>query len=120
MKPLVTLTDSAAEKITELLADAGETASALRIYTRPGGCSGFSYGMALDNPDASDTMMNIKGVPVALETDSLELIQGSEIDYISDFTGEGFRILNPNATSTCGCGSSFRTATNAGQPGSCE
>ncbi len=117
---MVMLTDSAAEKIAELIKQNDDKVEGLRIYTKPGGCSGFSYGMALDNAQASDKILTIKGVQVALETDSLELIEGSEIDYVSDFSGEGFRIWNPNAVSTCGCGSSFRTAANAGQPGSCE
>lgn len=120
MDPMVTLTDSAAQKISDLLKDNDDSELALRLYTKPGGCTGFSYGMALDRPLDSDEKLNINGVSVAIETDSLDLISGSEIDFVSDFSGEGFRITNPNAISTCGCGSSFRTADNAGQPGSCE
>ncbi|CAM3723744.1 HesB/IscA family protein [Alicyclobacillus pomorum] len=117
---MITVTDSAAEKLREMMAGRGEDESALRIYVKPGGCSGFSYGMALDGPKPSDLQYNINGILVLVDKDSLELIDGSEVDYVDDFTGQGFRILNPNATSTCGCGSSFRTATQAGQPGSCD
>jgi iron-sulfur cluster assembly protein len=117
---VITVTDSAAEKLREMMAGRGEDESALRIYVKPGGCSGFSYGMALDGPKESDLQYNINGILVLVDKESLALIDGSEVDYVDDFTGQGFRILNPNATSTCGCGSSFRTATQAGQPGSCD
>ncbi|MBX5436018.1 MAG: iron-sulfur cluster assembly accessory protein [Alicyclobacillaceae bacterium] len=117
---MVTLTDGAAEKLLELMAGRGEDEQVLRLYVKPGGCSGFSYGMALDEVHEGDEVCEIKGVRVAIASDSLELVNGSEIDYVNDITGQGFRILNPNATTTCGCGSSFRTATNPGVPGSCE
>ncbi|MDQ0188997.1 iron-sulfur cluster assembly accessory protein [Alicyclobacillus cycloheptanicus] len=116
---MVTLTDSAAEKLREMLDEEG-TENALRIYIKPGGCSGFSYGMALDEVHEGDEVYAIKGIKVAVDSEGLELIDGSQIDFVDDLTGQGFRILNPNATMTCGCGSSFRTATQAGQPGSCE
>lgn len=117
---MVTLTDSAAEKLQEMASERVEGESTLRIFTKQGGCTGFSYGLALDTPQPSDQCLTIKGIRVALESASIDLIDGSEIDYVNDFSGEGFRINNPNATSTCGCGSSFRTAMHAGQPGSCD
>jgi len=117
---MVTLTDNAAEKLQEMASEREGNERSLRIFTKQGGCTGFSYGLALDAPQPSDQCLTIKGIQVALETASLDLIEGSEIDYVNDFSGEGFRISNPNATSTCGCGSSFRTATHAGQPGSCD
>ncbi len=117
---MITLTDSAAAKLREMIAGRGKDESALRIYIKPGGCSGFSYGMALDGPKDSDLKYDIKGVQVVIDKDSLELVDGSEVDYVDDFSGQGFRIVNPNATSTCGCGASFRTAAQAGQPGSCD
>ncbi|MCL6597122.1 MAG: iron-sulfur cluster assembly accessory protein [Alicyclobacillus macrosporangiidus] len=117
---MVTLTDSAAAKLREMIEGRGEDERALRLYVKPGGCSGFSYGMALDAPKDSDHHYEIKGVLVVVDPDTLALIDGSEVDYVDDITGQGFRILNPNASTTCGCGSSFRTPTHAGQPGSCE
>lgn len=117
---MVTLTDSAAEKLREMLDGEDGEENALRIYIKPGGCSGFSYGMALDEVHAGDQVYDIKGVMVAVEPESLDLIEGSQVDFVDDLTGQGFKILNPKATTTCGCGSSFRTATQAGQPGSCE
>lgn len=117
---MVTLTDSAVEKLQEMLDGRGSDENALRIYVKPGGCSGFSYGMALDAANDKDMNYEIKGIHVVVDKDNLDLIDGSEVDFVDDISGQGFRILNPNATSTCGCGSSFRTATNAGQPGSCD
>src|SRR5579875_1531915 len=117
---MVTLTDNAAEKIREMLEDRGSEENALRIYVKLGGCTGFSYGMALDAEKDSDIKYDIKGVKVVVDADSLELISGSEVDYVDDLTGQGFKINNPNATSMCGCGSSFRTETQAGKPGSCD
>lgn len=98
----------------------GSKENALRIYIKPGGCSGFSYGMALDGVNDNDSVVDIDGLKVVVDRDSLELVKGSEVDYVDDLTGRGFRIFNPNAVSTCGCGSSFHTKDQAGQPGSCE
>ncbi|GMA49436.1 heme biosynthesis protein HemY [Alicyclobacillus contaminans] len=117
---MITLTESAADKLREMIAGRGEDESALRIYVKPGGCTGFSYGMALDGPKDTDLKYEIQGVTVVVDKESLSLIDGSEVDYVDNFDGSGFRIMNPNATSTCGCGSSFRTADQAGQPGACD
>ncbi len=116
---MVTLTDSAVVKLKEMLQGCEEEDS-LRIFTKPGGCSGFSYGMALDSQKDEDDVYEVNGVKVIVDRDTLELVEGSQVDYVDDLTGQGFRIWNPNAVSTCGCGSSFRTATRAGQPGSCD
>jgi iron-sulfur cluster assembly protein len=117
---LVTLSENAAEKLREMIEDRGPEESALRIFVKPGGCTGFSYGMALDADKPGDEVFELNGVKVVVDTESLPLIEGSVVDYMDDLTGQGFKILNPNATSMCGCGSSFRTATQAGQPGSCD
>lgn len=117
---MVTLTDSAADKLRDMLDGRESVEDTLRIFVKPGGCTGFSYAMALDTAHEGDELFEIKGVRVAVEADSLDLIEGSEVDFVDDITGQGFRIQNPQATSMCGCGSSFRTATNPGQPGSCD
>lgn len=118
---MVTLTDNAAEKILEMLEErSGSDENALRVFVKPGGCSGFSYGMALDSAKETDQVLDIKGVRVVVDPESTRLVDGAEIDYVDDLTGQGFKIFNPNATTTCGCGSSFRTASDAGQPGSCD
>lgn len=117
---MVTLTDNAASKLREMIEGRDPDESALRIYIKMGGCTGFSYGMALDGKKDTDNVYDIKGIKVLVDAESLELISGSQVDYVEDFESQGFRIMNPNATSTCGCGSSFRTAAHAGQPGSCD
>jgi len=117
---MVTLTDAAAAKLREMIEGRPADESVLRLFVKPGGCTGFSYGMALDAPQETDEVFHIKGVQVVVDKPSMELIDGSQVDYKEDFDSQGFRIWNPNATSTCGCGSSFRTATEAGQPGCCE
>ncbi|MCL6453601.1 MAG: iron-sulfur cluster assembly accessory protein [Alicyclobacillus sp.] len=117
---MITLTDNAVQKLQEMMEERPEEERTLRIFTKLGGCSGFSYGLALDAAQPGDQRLQVKGIDVALDPESLELIEGSEIDYVNDFSGQGFRIHNPHAVATCGCGSSFRTATRAGQPGSCD
>ncbi|MFD1677513.1 HesB/IscA family protein [Alicyclobacillus fodiniaquatilis] len=117
---MITLTENAAEKLRDMLNDSDQELDALRIYTKLGGCTGYSYAMALDIQKPNDLSWDIHGVKVVVDPESIELIDGSEVDYVDDLTGEGFKINNPNATTMCGCGSSFRTADKAGQPGSCE
>ncbi|MDP9727501.1 HesB/IscA family protein [Alicyclobacillus tolerans] len=118
---MVTLTEAAAEKIQQLIEERNRPdENALRLFVKPGGCTGFSYGMALDSEKPGDLRFTLNGVSVLVDQESLHLIDGSEVDYVDDLTGQGFKINNPNATSMCGCGSSFRTATEAGQPGSCD
>ncbi len=117
---VITLTEQAAERVRTLLASQASGEDALRIYTKPGGCTGFTYGLALDNEKPGDVVTVQHGVKLVVDPESLELVDGSEIDYVDDLTGQGFKINNPNATQMCGCGSSFRTATRAGQPGSCN
>jgi len=105
----ITLTDIATGKIAELLAD--ETASdslALRVAVKPGGCSGYSYDMFFDTEIASDDLVWTSGVvQVVVDPESAELIKGATLDYNDGLQGAGFHITNPNATKTCGCGSSF-------------
>lgn len=117
---MITLTENAAGKLRNMINENGSDENALRLFTKTGGCTGYSYGMALDVQKPDDKVFSQHGVNVVIDSESLELLDGSEVDYIDDLTGEGFKINNPNATSMCGCGSSFRTATHAGQPGSCD
>lgn len=117
---MITLTENAAAKLRDMILDQGPGDDALRLYTKLGGCTGYSYGMALDSEKSGDNVYSIHGVKVVVDSESLDLLEGSEVDYVDDLTGEGFKINNPNASSMCGCGSSFRTAEKAGQPGSCD
>ncbi len=105
----VTLTDRAAEKVAQLLAEEeGADQLVLRVAVRPGGCSGYSYDMFFDSELADDDVVRSFGdVRVAVDADSAALIQGASLDYKDGLQGAGFHITNPNATRTCGCGSSF-------------
>ena len=116
---MVSLSSAAADKVRELLGDKPEN-TGLRLFIRPGGCSGFSYGMAIDKKQESDSVMNLHGIDVYVDSDSARYVEGAEIDYVDSLSGTGFTIHNPNAVSTCGCGSSFRTKDEAGVPGSCS
>jgi iron-sulfur cluster assembly protein len=118
--PLVTLTEAAVAKLTELTKAEPDPAIGLRVYVYSGGCSGYRYGMMLeDQPTAEDMRIQSSGINVYVDPQSTQLLQGSEIDYVDTLMGAGFTVNNPNAVSGCGCGSSFRTAESAGSPGAC-
>ena len=104
----VTLTDAAAAKVADLLAQEGDDSLALRVAVRPGGCSGYSYEMFFDSELAEDDIVRTFGtVRVAVDPESAELIKGSTLDYRDGLQEAGFHVTNPNAARTCGCGSSF-------------
>ena len=109
----VTLTDSATAKVAELLSQEGNASLALRVAVRPGGCSGYSYEMFFDSEVADDDIVREKTVGdegmvrVVVDTASAELLAGSTLDYSDGLQDAGFHISNPNASRTCGCGSSF-------------
>jgi iron-sulfur cluster assembly accessory protein len=118
---VVSLTDAAATKLAELTKDETSPEIGLRVYVYSGGCSGYRYGMMLeDQPTADDNVLESNGVRVYIDTNSVPLIKGSQIDYVDTLMGAGFTVNNPNAVSGCGCGSSFRTADEAGTPRSCS
>ena len=101
-------TDSAAGKVAELIAEEGNPDLKLRVFVQGGGCSGFSYGFTFDeNTNDDDTTMTKNGVSLLIDAMSYQYLVGAEIDYKDDLEGAQFVIKNPNATSTCGCGSSF-------------
>jgi iron-sulfur cluster assembly protein len=119
--PLVTLTDAAAAKLTELTREETDPAVGLRVYVYSGGCSGYRYGMMLeDQPSAEDVRVSSQGINVYVDPQSTALLAGSEIDYVDTLMGAGFTVNNPNAVSGCGCGSSFRTEESAGSPAACS
>ncbi len=118
---LLQLTDSAAQKLQELTAQEANAELGLRVYVYSGGCSGYRYGMMLeDSPTADDRILESKGVKVYVDGQTIDLIKGSEIDYVDTLMGAGFTVNNPNAVAACGCGSSFRTADSAGEARSCS
>lgn len=113
------LTEKAKQRLQEIITAKGENL-ALRVLVRPGGCSGFQYGMALERkPREDDHRIEIDGITVLVDPVSLPYLEGSTIDYIDSLMGAGFTIQNPNAVATCACGYSFRTASAAGAPQSC-
>jgi iron-sulfur cluster assembly accessory protein len=117
---VVSLTDAAAIKLKELTKDEANPDIGLRVYVYSGGCSGFRYGMMLeDAPTAEDKVLSANGIKVYVDGQSIELLQGSQIDYVDTLMGAGFTVNNPNAVAACGCGSSFRTADDGGAPRGC-
>ena len=105
---MITLTDTAATKVKDLIEAEGEPNLALRVAVRPGGCSGFSYEMFFDTDVADDDRLtDFSGVKVVVDSSSAELLQGATLDYKDGLQGAGFAIENPNAQRSCGCGKSF-------------
>lgn len=101
-------TDAAAAKVHELIAEEGNAQLALRVYIQGGGCSGFQYGFSFDENRAEDDLAVEKGgVTLLVDPLSLQYLTGAEIDYSESLSGAQFVIRNPNARTTCGCGSSF-------------
>jgi iron-sulfur cluster assembly protein/iron-sulfur cluster insertion protein len=108
MVDMITVTDSAATKVRELLDQEGDASLALRVAVRPGGCSGFSYEMFFDGEvDSDDQSAEFGGVKVVVDPDSAQLLTGATLDYKDGLQQTGFSIDNPNAQRTCGCGQSF-------------
>ncbi|HMS54646.1 MAG TPA: iron-sulfur cluster insertion protein ErpA [Fimbriimonadaceae bacterium] len=107
----ITLTPRAATELNALLAENNKADAALRVWVAGGGCSGLQYGMALDDgePESDDMMLSDQGVKIVVDSMSLRYMTGSIVDYVDDVLGGGFKIENPNATKSCGCGSSFNT-----------
>jgi iron-sulfur cluster assembly accessory protein len=117
----LSLTDAAAAKLRELTAEETDPNIGLRVYVYSGGCSGFRYGMMIeDSPADGDNLLEANGVRVYVDGKSIDLLKGSEIDYVDTLMGAGFTVNNPNAVAACGCGSSFRTADDAGSARSCS
>lgn len=105
---MITLTDTAADKVKELISQEGEDGLMLRVAVRPGGCSGFSYEMFFDTDrDDADLTQDYEGVQVVVDPSSAQLLTGATLDYKDGLQGAGFSINNPNAQRTCGCGQSF-------------
>jgi iron-sulfur cluster assembly protein len=114
---MVSLTPAAAEKLSGIMSQKGMADShALRVFVKGGGCGGMQYGMTFDEAREGDEVYEQHGLRVIVDSTSLFYIDGANIDYVDNLMGGGFHIDNPQATSSCGCGSSFRTArTHDGQ-----
>ena len=105
---LLIFTDNAANKVRQLIAEEGNDELKLRVFVTGGGCSGFQYGFTFDEvANEDDTVLNKNGVQLLIDPMSAQYLAGAEIDYSEGLEGSQFVIKNPNATTTCGCGSSF-------------
>lgn len=107
---MLTVTDSAVKHLQDLVREKADPTAALRIYIEKGGCAGLSYEMKLDASRDGDLVVEREGVRVVVDAESLTYLDGSTIDYCDDLAGTGFRIRNPNAARSCGCGTSFEPA----------
>jgi iron-sulfur cluster insertion protein len=104
----IIFTENAATKVADLIAEEGNDALKLRVFVQGGGCSGFQYGFTFDEDiNEDDTQFEKNGVTLLVDSMSYQYLVGAEIDYKEDINGSQFVIKNPNATTTCGCGSSF-------------
>ena len=113
---MITISDTAAERLKEMLAEQETPNMFLRLGVTAGGCSGFSYAMGFDDQETEDDVyMNVQDMKVVVEKDSMKYLNGLEIDFEESGMTGGFTIHNPNATVTCGCGSSFQVREDAGQ-----
>ena len=108
---MLTLTDAATRKLTEIIGQQTEPVAGLRVFVQKGGCSGYSYGMSLaPQVEEGDWVGEFGGTKVLVDPQSAPLLQGVKIDFVETIQGAGFAISNPNAVRSCGCGSSFETA----------
>lgn len=102
------ITNKAAQKLIEVLKENNKEGSGLRVEIVPGGCSGFEYGLELDNKTTDlDIIVEDKGVKIIISKENMQFLKGAKLDYVDSLQGGGFKISNPNANSSCGCGQSF-------------
>ncbi len=106
---MMDLTVAATEKVQGFIQEHGvESEAGLRVAVLPGGCSGFQYGLNIeDEPESDDEILDIRGVKIFVDPFSAQYLEGIEIDYVTSVMGQGFTFNNPNASGGCGCGSSF-------------
>lgn len=107
---MISITESAVRQLRSLSEGEQDRGKGLRIYVDRGGCAGMQYCMALDHAHEGDEVIEEGGVQVMIDAQSLPFLRGSTIDYSDDLAGAGFRIQNPNAVRSCGCGTSFESA----------
>ncbi|HZS14765.1 MAG TPA: iron-sulfur cluster assembly accessory protein [Candidatus Dormibacteraeota bacterium] len=117
---MINVSDSALSQLQELVRAESQPVG-LRVFVQPGGCSGFSYGMGLDEnpPRQDDEIVEVGELKVYVDAFSAQYLEGAEIDYVDQLMGGGFTINNPNAVKTCGCGHSFQTADGSGEARAC-
>ncbi|MDA3129690.1 HesB/IscA family protein [Aliibacillus thermotolerans] len=117
---MITVTEAAAAQVKEMMKQEGDDTLLFRVGVTGGGCSGLSYNLGFATEvEEDDTVEEQHGIKVVIDDESAPLLKGVTIDYKQNMMGGGFTIDNPNALVSCGCGSSFKTATNAGTPEEC-
>ncbi|WP_078597940.1 HesB/IscA family protein [Evansella clarkii] len=117
---MINISEAAAAQVKKMMEAEGDDSLMLRVGVKGGGCSGLSYGMGFESEASEeDTIFEQHGISVVVDKESAPIIKDLAIDYKENMMGGGFTIDNPNAIANCGCGSSFRTATNAGTPEDC-
>lgn len=113
--PVLTVTQSAAATVKMLLEQRNIPSHVLRVFVQGGGCSGMQYGMTFEAaPEAYDEVVEVDGVRLVIDPTSIQYLRGATIDFVDSLMGGGFRIDNPTAVSSCGCGNSFRTSDSSG------
>ena len=118
---VISLTDAAASRVKDIMANADKPIHGLRVGVKNGGCAGMSYTMEMaERAVPGDEVVEDKGVRILIDADSAPLIGGAEVDYVEDLMKSGFTIYNPNATSSCACGSSFASKDGGGQARPCH
>jgi iron-sulfur cluster assembly protein len=116
----VALTQGAADAVREVISQKNLTGYALRLFISGGGCSGYQYGLALDsNIRSEDVVTEVDGIKLIVDEVSIKYLQGATVDYVEGITSNGFKIINPNAVSSCSCGQSFNSS-EAETSGSCS
>lgn len=109
MKPLLTLTDAAVEKVKFFAKTMPDSQNKpLRVFVQGGGCSGFQYGFTFDEQKDGDNTWEQNGVTILVDPQSATYLKDSKVDYVEDFRGAGFSVTNPNSSGGCGCGKSFQ------------
>jgi iron-sulfur cluster assembly protein len=117
----ITLTPDAVSRLRNVLDQQQAPEAALRVFVTPGGCSGFSYGMSLDQEFATDDLLvQQDGVKLVVDAFSKEYLDGAQVDFVDSLMGGGFTVVNPNAAKSCACGQSFDTADGGGAAKPCS
>lgn len=115
---MITLTESAINAVSRFIAGSEKPGAGLRIEVADGGCSGYQYGLRLDEQqNENDTIIDCGTVKVLVDADSLPMLDGMTVDFVDSLEGSGFKFTNPNAVKSCACGTSFSTATEGGSAG---
>jgi iron-sulfur cluster assembly protein len=118
--PLVSLTENAVQELRKIIAEEGRDDIGLRVFVSPGGCSGLSYGMSLEErAEDGDFQVQQEGLSIFVDEFSANYVQGAQIDYVKGLMGAGFTVQNPNAKKSCACGQSFDTGGNAATAQKC-